>query len=83
MSELRKIALRLLAPVGNRAHEWEEKGEIAFHLRRRLAPEEEVCVGPAIDFRRTEEAVRRFAALQNELPPGTRRWAVRSGELAE
>lgn len=47
--------------------EWREWSGAAFHLRRRLSPDEERRVGPAVDVRHTPEAVRRAAALGDRL----------------
>jgi hypothetical protein len=38
-------------------------GDHAFHVRRRLSAAEQALVGPALDIRRTPEAIRRAARL--------------------
>ena len=43
--------------------EWHENRPLAYHVRRRLTPTEEVVVGPAIDIRGTDEAINRIRAL--------------------
>lgn len=43
--------------------EWLSIGERAVHLRRRLSRREEAKVGPVVDIRGTDEAVRRIARL--------------------
>ena len=46
-----------LAGLGDpRAGEWRERGERAFHIRRRLSDREMILVGPAVDIRGSEEA---------------------------
>lgn len=49
--------------------EWRDWTGRAFHLRRRLSAEEEMAVGPVVDVRGTPEAVKRYEALRNKLPP--------------
>lgn len=44
----------------------------AFHLRRRLTPEEQSTVGDVLDIRGTEEAERRLRPVRHLLPEG---WA--------
>lgn len=63
-----RIAKQELQGVGNAAlGEWEEFGNIAFHLRRRLSETEEKLVGPVADIRGTSEAYRRWKALPNSI----------------
>jgi hypothetical protein len=52
--------------------EWRQFSGFAFHLRRRLTPEEESRVGPVVDVRRTREGVKRLDAMQKYLPKGYR-----------
>lgn len=60
---LRRMADRVLDGVGDaRLGEWAERHG-AFHLRRRLSAKEALTVGPVIDVRRTDEAIRRAAPL--------------------
>lgn len=42
--------------------EWSEWTGVAFHLRRRLTPDEQARVGDAVDLRGTAEARRRVLA---------------------
>ena len=67
---LRSMALSVLAGVGDPAHQWEELGTIAFHLRRRLTPAETAVTGPVVDVRGTWEATKRQARMRRILPPG-------------
>lgn len=59
---LRVAALQALEGVGDNRHEWEEWTGRAFHIRRRLTPEEQEYVGPAVDIRGTDEYAQRVAA---------------------
>lgn len=63
------IALDELAGVGDPTlgewHEWTGK---AYHVRRRLTPEEQQSVGPVVDVRRTEEGFGRARALSVACP---------------
>jgi hypothetical protein len=69
------LARRALAGVGDpSAGEWPEDGRRAFHLRRRLAPDEEELVGPAVDVRGTPEAAQRLARAT--------RWLLQAGPAA-
>jgi hypothetical protein len=55
---------RQLADVGDALlGEWRERGERAFHLRRRLSAAEQRAVGPVADIRRQPEAVLRASRL--------------------
>ena len=60
------------------AGEWEERGDVAFHLRRRLSHKEEaLIVPPVIDIRGTPEAWERVDRVRAELtltPEGKERW---------
>lgn len=67
--QLRVEALNALEGVGDPHHQWEQWTGRAFHVRRRLTPEEQEFVGPAIDIRGTDEYARRLAAC-TWLPPG-------------
>ena len=68
---LRAKALRVLEGVGDPAlGQWEEIGQKAFHLRRRLTHEEAKRVGGVLDIRGTGEAMRRFDAVKPYLPLG-------------
>ena len=48
--------------------EWTERGELAFHLRRRLSLQEQKLVGEAIDLRNSEEGVVRLAKANLWMP---------------
>jgi hypothetical protein len=66
---LRQFALKALDGVGSEAlGQWEESTATAFHIRRRLTPEEEARVGPAVDIRGTEESMKRFDVVRRLLP---------------
>lgn len=65
----RMRALEILAGVGDASlGEWEEQSEIAFHLRRRLTPMEQLSVGPARDLRGTREGEERLSRAWKWLP---------------
>jgi hypothetical protein len=48
--------------------QWEERGETAWHLRRRLTTEEQASIGPACDLRGTKEAQHRLTNAWRWLP---------------
>jgi hypothetical protein len=59
------IAFYTLEGYGDaEAGQWTEMPTGIFHLRRRLSPAEAALVGPVIDVRGTEEAARRFLAVE-------------------
>lgn len=61
---LEREAERQLSGVGDAAQgEWREMGDRAFHVRRRLSAAEQRSVGPALDIRRTDEAIARALRL--------------------
>lgn len=64
------LAMRVLAGVGDASlGQWEEAGERAYHLRRRLSAAEEALVGPAVDLRgQCEFQLRLEAALPDSNP---------------
>ncbi len=69
-ADARLKALQVLAGVGDAAlGEWDEEGEIAYHVRRRLTAEEAADIG-VVDVRGTPEAQRRFVAMRPFLPSG-------------
>ena len=68
MSTLEREAERHLAGVGDPSlGEWREWTGKAFHIRRRLSAREERQTGPAIDIRRTPEAIERAMRLGDRL----------------
>lgn len=68
---LRSKAMRVLEGVGDPAlGQWEEVGERAFHVRRRLTEYEAKRVGGVCDVRGTAEAQQRFNRMRPHLPPG-------------
>jgi hypothetical protein len=72
---LRARALDALHRVGSPLRgQWDEvlPGGSAFHVRRRLTPEEEAIVGPVIDIRGTPAIDERLAEVRalGLLPPG-------------
>lgn len=73
---LRDIAMRHLAGVGNRKHEWHEWSGYAYHVRRRLTEEEQKAVGPVIDLRGTDEAKQRLEAIRHLIPTAAVRIAL-------
>lgn len=65
-----RVAEDALRGVGDAGlGEWREVGDKAVHLRRRLAVEEAVTVGPVVDVRGTREAQRRLWRASQWLPP--------------
>jgi hypothetical protein len=75
-TRLRELAYEVMQGFGDaQLGEWIEDRELAFHLRRRLTPEEEKRVGPAVDLRGTPEAFARFESIEYILPPPARRMA--------
>jgi hypothetical protein len=66
--ELKRIAYRHLAGVGDMSREWHEWTGYAFHLRRRLTAAEQAAVGSAVDLRGTAEGRGRFDAIKASLP---------------
>ena len=62
--------------------EWDERGEIAYHIRRRLTPEEQLNVGPACDIRGGREAQERLTRAWKYLPVNLRGFARREIEQA-
>ena len=76
----RKLALRALAGVGDPLFgEWEHRGAVAFHVRRRLSLSEAAIVGPVQDLRATPAGWARFDAIRWELP--ARLWSLAEQEL--
>jgi hypothetical protein len=51
------------------ALQWEQDRPGAYHVRRRLTPEEQTFVGEAIDIRGTPEARQRLERALPLLPP--------------
>lgn len=70
-AELRRVALRQLDGVGAPLlGQWNEMTGKAFHVRRRVRPEEEAIVGPMLDIRGTSAVTERLAPVRPWLPPG-------------
>ena len=68
---LKELAYEILHGYGDaELGEWLEQSQQlkAFHLRRRLAKDEELRVGPPVDCRATAEAQARYNAIKNFLP---------------
>jgi hypothetical protein len=75
-AEVRAAAYAILDGYGDASlGEWEEIGRTAFHLRRRLSAAEQQRVGPVVDIRGTDEAVRRVSRVW--------RWVRQAGPGAE
>jgi len=61
---LREVARNALIGVGDASlGEWHEWTGFTYHIRRRLKPEEQLLIGPAIDIRGTDEAMNRWRAI--------------------
>lgn len=68
---LRRMALSALSGVGDETlGQWEEMGKTAFHLRRRLTPDEAAAVGEVVDVRGTPEGDRRRRPFAGLMPAG-------------
>ena len=66
----------MLLGIGDSAiGEWLEEGAIATHVRRRLSESEALTVGPVVDVRGTDDALRRLRAVWRELPEVVRAFA--------
>lgn len=69
-------ALEVLDGVGDESlGQWEERGERAWHIRRRLSAEEEVTIGPACDIRKSREGQERLTRAWPWLPENLRSMA--------
>jgi len=68
-------ALKALEGVGDRAHEWHQWSGFAYHIRRRLTPEEVTWPEEVRDIRGTPEAAARYQRMAQVLGPTTRRLA--------
>lgn len=66
----RRIALRALDGVGDEAlGQWEQGGELALHIRRRLSLVEQIEAGLSMrDIRKTQEAMNRVQLLIADVP---------------
>jgi hypothetical protein len=74
---LRTMAFEILNGVGDaKAGQWFEDRPKAFHIRRRLTPEEQERVGEAVDIRGTPEETQRFQHLLAALPEQVRQIVV-------
>ena len=70
-TQLRNLALGALHGVGAPLlGQWDEWTGRAFHLRRRVRPEEEEIVGGMLDIRGTAAVGERLAPVRAWLPPG-------------
>jgi hypothetical protein len=67
-TKLRKLALRQLEGVGDPTQQFHEWTGYAWHVRRRLTPDEEKLVGPVVDCRGTDEWTKRLKAVRHVLP---------------
>ena len=54
---------------------------MAYHVRRRLTPEEAQRTGPVVDLRSTEEGRARYERMLPELPPTV--WRMATEEVSE
>jgi hypothetical protein len=73
---LRKLCLESLWAVGDDSHQWEEMPRHVYHIRRRLSAIEQAQVGPAVDYRGTDEGPKRFAAMEIFMNPELRQFAL-------
>ena len=80
-SVLRKVAMETLKGVGDTQHEWEEMGESALHVRRRLSDEEIARVGMPVDCRSSSEGFDRFNAMLPVLQRMPRAMAIARMEV--
>jgi hypothetical protein len=65
-----------LAGVGDRRYEWVDWTGYAFHVRRRLTDAEAAGIDAVLDLRGTEEGRRRLRAIEAQLSPEMRRFAL-------
>jgi hypothetical protein len=72
---LHSRALKALEGVGDRTHEWHEWSGFAYHIRRRLTPEEVHWPEEVRDIRGTPEAEARYRRMAAILGPMGRRLA--------
>ena len=72
---LHRRALTALDGVGDRTHEWHEWTGYAYHIRRRLTPDEAERVGMVRDIRGTPEAFARYRRMAALLTPMAQRLA--------
>jgi len=68
-------ALKALEGVGDRQHEWHEWTGHAYHIRRRLTPEEVQWPEEVRDIRGTPEAAVRYQRMAQMLPSAAHRIA--------
>ncbi len=67
----------LLQGVGDASlGEWLARGDVAMHVRRRLAPDEQARIGEVRDIRGTLEAVQRHRRVFAYLPKAWQREIV-------
>ncbi|SRR5579883_3566563 len=72
---LRRMAFDALRGVGDAdLGEWEEWSGRAYHIRRRLRPEEQALVGDAVDIRGTPEQEERYQAVKQYIPAHLQDW---------
>jgi hypothetical protein len=69
------LAFAELKGVGDPGRQWAEWTGRAYHLRRRLTPEEEKATGPAVDCRGTGEWGARYYEMAHRLPETAKRLA--------
>jgi hypothetical protein len=66
--ELREQALKVLKGVGDPdMGQWEEMSDKAYHVRRRVTPQEAPGL-TVVDVRKTQEALERFEQMRLYLP---------------
>lgn len=68
----RRLALEVLQGVGVPELQWEQDRSVAYHIRRRLTPEEQQSVGEVKDLRGTFEGGMRYREALKVLPPELR-----------
>jgi hypothetical protein len=74
------VAEQCLHGVGDAGlGEWREVGDVAVHLRRRLAPREQIGVGDVCDLRRSNEGRRRLFRAKQWMD--VRLWPFAEGEV--
>jgi hypothetical protein len=77
----RRLAFEALRGVGLMTLQWEQNRSEAYHVRRRLTPEEQTLVGEAVDIRGTAEARERVQRALSLLPAAVIEFAYEEIQL--
>jgi hypothetical protein len=69
------LALKALEGVGVHGAEWEERTNVAHHVRRRLTKADTMLIGEVVDLRGTPEAHERWERIRPVIPKQLWSWA--------